>query len=303
MPQLILIGECFYDKQMASRKKRLTFDTSGINQLADDQASEVLIRGVGIAHEILITGNSVAEIVATKRSERRVRLLNVLRRFLNDGICVLPCQWLLERHAIAFLQTPKRYRWTEVPFRFPDLEREISDGKLFSDQTSEKVRNQERQWSKEFNQFYREERPAFEEIFDEGLKRPSFETFCQTALAQGEKPGWQIAIAMFEKATGKELSEQDIQQFLVVCPPFRAAFFSLLLAHFSKCISDPRGEELRDAGRTDLLSATFLPYCNIFVTDDIGQCTAFRKIAVEAHLSTEIVLYRDFTQPYLSLTS
>jgi hypothetical protein len=53
------------------------------------------------------------------------------------------------------------------------------------------------------------------------------------------------------------------------------------------------------AGRLDLFSAAYLPYCDRFVTDDAGQYKALRLVADEARLPTDVCTYTDFRRGLL----
>jgi hypothetical protein len=67
-----------------------------------------------------------------------------------------------------------------------------------------------------------------------------------------------------------------------------------VIAHYQYAL--PRGSEKAEfaAGRNDLFMAVYLPYCNVFVTDDVGQQNALRAMAQEVGLGVKILNYPDF---------
>jgi hypothetical protein len=75
-----------------------------------------------------------------------------------------------------------------------------------------------------------------------------------------------------------------------------------VIAHYQYAI--PRGSEKAEfaAGRNDLFMAVYLPYCDVFVTDDVGQQNALRAIAQEVGLGVKILSYPDFRAELLCRT-
>lgn len=51
---------------------------------------------------------------------------------------------------------------------------------------------------------------------------------------------------------------------------------------------------------SDLLSALYLRYCDMFVPDDKGQLGCLTEIAAAASLSVKIVRYKDFKLKFIS---
>ena len=68
-----------------------------------------------------------------------------------------------------------------------------------------------------------------------------------------------------------------------VCPPFRAACYSLVMTWYDHGLRCRRPGDLPPAGKNDLLIATYLPYCGKFVTGDAPQEASLREIAAEAY--------------------
>jgi hypothetical protein len=48
------------------------------------------------------------------------------------------------------------------------------------------------------------------------------------------------------------------------------------------------------AGRSDLLMATYLPYCDRFVSDDKRQTSNLHEIAREAQINCEVTAFSEF---------
>jgi hypothetical protein len=56
----------------------------------------------------------------------------------------------------------------------------------------------------------------------------------------------------------------------------------------------PPGERSYSAGRSDLLMATYLPYCDRFISADDPQANNLNDIAKEASLACEVLSFAAF---------
>ena len=83
-------------------RRIVSFDTSAINQLADDQDSYALIAGLTAGYFVRFPFTAVSEIIATSSGERRKRLLTVCRKLLAAGDCVEPHHGDCENHGQPF---------------------------------------------------------------------------------------------------------------------------------------------------------------------------------------------------------
>ncbi|MDQ2843045.1 MAG: hypothetical protein M3Y72_18805 [Acidobacteriota bacterium] len=72
--------------------KKLIFDTSAINALADDPERSVILPGVRSAYLVGVTETAISEIAANADETRRIRLLGIVERLLRFGMCVIPFQ-------------------------------------------------------------------------------------------------------------------------------------------------------------------------------------------------------------------
>ena len=159
-------------------RKTVIFDTSSINQLADD-STDSLNRGVGIAYKVRVTGTSLAEVSATRNPVRRERLIRVLRLLLLDGICIKPYQWIMSISAKEYLKDRRRFRWDRLKLRFPEAEQAVARHELLDDHTSEQTRAENKAWGQGFEEMHRKERIDFDQYFSQtGDKRPSFARHC-----------------------------------------------------------------------------------------------------------------------------
>ena len=90
---------------------------------------------------------------------------------------------------------------------------------------------------------------------------------------------------LYKKDDGTDGDEESIRLFYDLCPPFRAMVVTMLISQYDRCFRDiSKGEPSLRAGRVDTLMATYLPYCNIFVSEDPSQVNLLREVLVHAKM-------------------
>jgi hypothetical protein len=89
-------------------------------------------------------------------------------------------------------------------------------------------------------------------------------------------------------------NEDTLRTFYESCPPFRALLIAIIVAGYDRCIRDIRHGESYRAGRTDLLMATYLPFCRQFIGTDPKQLRCLELIAVEGDVDVDIRHYDKF---------
>lgn len=118
-------------------------------------------------------------------------------------------------------------------------------------------------------------------------------------LEKEGSPLWQLAADIYEHATGRELNRSEAKAFVDSCWPAKAMLFASCVGQYHWGLKDAREEARFKAGRLDLFSATYLPFCDRFITNDLGQCNALRLTAERAKLGTEVCMYAEFRRGFL----
>ena len=111
----------------------------------------------------------------------------------------------------------------------------------------------------------------------------------------------EIGAALFERATGTLPGTDKMKDFIERCPPIRALLVALCFSQYDRCIREERKESLGNAGRNDMLSAVYLAYCKVFVTNDDGHCKAMKVVAERTHLETQVLMYDEFRARLIGL--
>jgi hypothetical protein len=272
--------------------RKLIFDTSAINKLAADVDCVAIVRTLGLLYMVGITETSLSEIIATPDEVDRLKLLNVLKRLLSCGKCIMPFNWIIEEQAKAYQQASSGYDWRRLNVRVRMAEEEIARQEVLH-QLSEQTRGEMKQWNKQFQQIFRAAKPAFQNLFMAGQDRPSIREVTEKLMGDGGAH-LEIGADLFARAAGIKPCAEEVKDFIDRCPPFKALLVALCFSQYDRCIRDQKVESLGKAGRNDMFSAVYLAYCKVFVTNDAGHCKAMKTVADLAGLDTAVRMYDEF---------
>lgn len=272
---------------------RVGFDTSGINKFEDRGAtSEALMGRLECGFEVVMTATSADEIVATLNPVRRGGLLSRFGRLLRCGVCIWPPGEIIRLLVSANLSNPSRFEWAKVKVRAREYEAVIGS-RDFDDELCALQRADQFKTEKAFESLWKNLRPKLDAILakDPSGRPVTYRDALAIATAEGGVL-WGIGQALYGHVSGHVPSERDTKAFMGMCPPFRAACHGLVMAWFKRSLRVQDGTAT--GGRNDLLTATYLPYCDRFVTDDRPQKTELREIAAEARIDCEILSLEEF---------
>lgn len=277
-------------------KPTLSFDTSGINRLIDSRITRTpALAAIQSAYRVRLTANSVDELIADRDPARRAQLLDVAKALLPNADVILSFHELLRSHVLAF-ETRRGYDWRAVAVEDPDYRREIALREILTDELSEEQQNHAIQVAEEFETIYADARPHFDAIFERYPDRARHPV--EEVLEAFQQPGgsfWEMAAHLYERACGHRPDEGAMQKFVDLCPPFRTILYAMVLAQHDRVIAEKTDHELTKlAGRVDVFSATFLPYCAIFVSDDRDQQRFLRKVVELTGATTEVLWFNTF---------
>jgi len=284
---------------MPSRRK-LIFDTSAINALADDPDSAAITASLGAGYRVGITETVISEVIADPDVARRTGRFDLMKRLLGAGNCLMPFNWIIEEQAKSYVRGPSAYEWKRLDVRLRMGEEEIVRQEFIHSLSDETLLNQ-RDWENGFKAIFENARPAFQRIFeDEAGPRPSLQKVTSILLGDG---GAHLSIGstLVEAASGARLEEAQVKDFIERCPPFKALLVALCVAQYDRCVRGEGEPSLGKAGRNDMFSAVYLSYCGIFVTNDRGQCKALTAVAGLMHWPVSVALYSEFRSRLIGL--
>ena len=282
---------------MNDNREILTFDTSGLNALAKEPNSAGMAERLGAAYFVRLTEANLAELVATKDSIFRARLVETCQRLLNSGDCIGPHHWIIEQQVKTHAQGSASFNWHDAPVCVKALEEEIRNPRFLNDDVvAEESWKESSAANKQFKQLFRGAREKFP-IPPEERIQITLQDVVEVSLV--DKSHWAMASDIYERFSGVRLSEPEIREFVRLCPPFNALMLSSCVAQFHGSVRDHRLPATYDAGRIDLMSSAYLPYCDRFVTRDECQFNALTEITKLAPLNTKVMYYADFRQSLL----
>lgn len=269
------------------------FDTSVINRLTDEPDCDKLLERIPESFAFCMTGTNAAEVAATTRPERRHELLDTCSRLLRPGYCLEPFFWIIEKHVQAHAANPAGYKWLRVDVRSPPLELAIAAREAFSDDIARREHADAVRSAKEFEGMFRADRQRFDAVFTDGSPRPSL----QEVIEVLQKPGGVFWVGygqmLYERYSRQTPDEHVVQDFVSRCPPFKMILLALITAQFYRAVTQtPRAK--KRAGRIDLLSATYVPYGRVFVTNDADQERCLREMVGLAALEANVMSYAEF---------
>lgn len=280
----------------------LGFDTSAINALhKGGQGTEPLLARLSEGYAIRLNGTALDEIVAHSTAEERERLRKLCRKLLQNGIgdVLLPFHEITTRLAVAF-ENEREFDWTRIDVRSSEYMGFIFGDEIDAmfDQDYETISSEQRASAAEvgdqFEQVFLTPRPIFQKL-REGRGEGSWpKSAAELAVVLQGAGGayWNYATGLYERATGKSVTEEKIRKFISECPPFRALLAAFIVAQYDRSIcEDPQP---RLAGRNDMLMAMYLPYCHEFISNDHAQQKALRQVVSIAGLQTSVRWHKEF---------
>lgn len=277
----------------AQGRPTLIFDTSAINHLADDNERPVLEAGIKAGFWFRLNGDSFGELVATTDSGRRKKLLDVCRRLLLRGDCLLPHDEAL-RELVKQYAEGNSFYWKTAFVRCREYEKEIACLQFIDEEIARKQRDFAREVKNGFSNIYNCARPHFQELFRKHSETPPDLADLINALQVAGGAFWSITDALYQKAGGVSLDEAAAREFVEICPPFRALLVALCISQYQRSIQDPPKSEKRAPGAFDLFMSFYLPYCDQFVTGDGEQQSALADVVSQGKLGIVVRSYTDF---------
>jgi hypothetical protein len=284
---------------MDAERRVVIFDTSGINALRYDPNQKRIVERLETEFHVRISESSLVEVSGTRDSEARRKLLDLCERLLHFGECIMPYHWIITEMARCNTRYKERFEWRDVDVRASMIGEEIVERRLvLDDAIAEEVRLDSREKNREFLDIFRDARERFRDAFD-GQQLPSITGLIRMAKADGGT-FWKHAASQYERANLSAISDSGIRSFINRCPPFHALTLVSCVAQFQYGLPERKEKAEYKAGRLDLFMATYLPYCDLFVTGDEGQENALSVIATEVGLSTRVMSYSEFVQEVLT---
>jgi hypothetical protein len=280
-------------------KKTITLDCSAINHLTDDKESGVILAAIRTAYFVRLTATNIDEIIATpkKKRGRRDALLNTCGMLLSAGECIFPHHFVSDI-VVKDYQRHGKSRWHPLSLRSRDYEDLIVKRDLVN-ALAVQQRNFAKRTQTKFALTFGGLGKKLEKLFQKGLLRPAAFVELLSILQVRGGAFWKIAAVFYKHGANRKPREATLRKFIAACPPFYAFVLSVVMAEYGYSVRSAKALGSYRAERSDLLSALYLPYCHIFVTDDKRQLRCLPEIAGVAWPTVEILRYSDFRKRFI----
>jgi hypothetical protein len=183
------------------------------------------MRGLACGFDVILTGMSVGELIATRTLERREALLRRCDWLLQSAECIWEPNEIIWLLISAHLRDPLRFDWRNVDVRARIYETALPR-RDFVEATCVEQRSQHFQMEKNFKKYWKRLRPKLDRILaKEPSKRPND---FQEAVAISVRDGgilWGVGQRLYGYVAKSEPTEAEIRSFMNACPPFRAACY------------------------------------------------------------------------------
>jgi hypothetical protein len=285
-----------------SNLPRLSFDTSAISGhkgLLKNRDCVPLLAGIQTGYFTRLTFPSGDVPVAAPVEATRNALFEILNKLLRNGECLQALNWLAAR-LIHNYERHGNSRWDSQDVRFRACEDAIAR-REFSQSEADEQRKFAAETKDQFAGVFADPRPKFDKLFVDGTSRPSSADELLARLNGSGGAFWHIGAGLYQRACGRLPTEEQIRAFAADCPPFFALMIAMAHAQFEWTIRENQIKKSKRVSRVDLFCSIYLPYCDIYVTDDDEQRRCLIEIAAAAKLPVEIIPSADFNSRLMPL--
>lgn len=270
----------------------ICFDTSAINQLADDPLRDILIAGIHTMGKVQATGVNLLEIATTTDPMRRSHLLHLLCRLARGHSPFTLPDVLLGNFARAH-----RTGADHVTVRIGEDNAHLAALLRTPDEIDESAIATWWSWRNaiedQFRQAHRDARPSFQELRTRDGTVPRSASATLRAYTSDLPFVTEVTNWLYKKSTGTELSEAEVRPFFAISPSWPLFLLAWAYGAYRMALqSSHHGAE--NAGALDLFSAAYLPFCDIFVTHDRHQRFGLHLISRFAANRPQVIGWRSF---------
>jgi hypothetical protein len=281
----------------------IIFDTSAINRLGDRPDFEAVRCGISSVYYVRSIETVIAELVANENKLRRMHLFKIERALRSRGDTTYPHHEILESLVRSFEANRSNFRWQDVLIKHRGIEDHLARNVL-DDELAAAQKIQAAEGEKKWVETFRKLSVTYDEVLEEGQSPTSLVEMVELF----ERPGGALLQAwgkmLYKRDDGMDGDPQSIRQFYDECPPFRALVMAMLITQYDRCFRPiQKGGKSYRAGRTDTIMATYLPYCNTFVSEDPKQINLLKEVIIHARISDcSILSYEEFIDSLMLLS-
>jgi hypothetical protein len=294
-------------------RRVLTFDTSVHNRLVKIGASSnPIYAAIKSQYFFRLAGLSFEEMMSTPQAADRLALLDGCRRLAagqagRSWDCLNPPYEVLRILIAAHAKDRANFKWLAVDVRSGGLAHEIRTDKLTADDALANLQRTEQNASiKSYKAMWVKIREKLDPIFAaQNIPRPrtfdeAFKNYSPGMFPEMGKGFYDAGLRFDAELRGEKIEPDTdmstVQHFIDNCLPFRALLCAYLMSWYNTSLRDGNKSEKLAAGRNDLFMAVYLPFCNVFVTDERygEQERCLRELTKYIGIDTEVLAFDMF---------
>lgn len=287
-------------------KMRFYLDTSALIHLQHSPNRDALERFLLMEENFLhVSAINIAEILGYQNRARCKELLLMIKTLSRGNRPVaFPSELLtrsldfyIHRTATGNISIGSDYEPYWLVLEDPDL---IDDDRVFSEMLEWKERheNNHRAWLEGLRQELQGQiQQLSEQDRERVLKHPStiVRSYCQ------DETFLEGAIQPFLAAAGHPNTFRGrVTQLLRELEPWRLYFFARAFEVFNRAIQMEGYGQRKNPGSIDLLQATYLQFCDYFVTQDGRQRAEIRRVSFFGHVPRRVITFDRFKSHILN---
>jgi len=273
-------------------------DTSGWNRLFDDPQREAML-AILDTKIILPTVVAISELAAIEDAERRINLLRLVKTLGKDNrplaspnqLIIMACQGYARRDRFLTINSGTDAAGAWVAINNPSLvDEEAQHMALAFNAERENV----------LRESHESLRTALQIIFQNGFTRPRSMGALIRHYAANDDFLYGSVNPLYERAVGKPLPATELWPLIRSVPHWPMFLMAYGCAIYQRAVKEHGYGHKKNPGHLDLWSATYLPDCETFITDDRRQRRALKIINGANPRPAKIVSYDEWRDRLLS---
>lgn len=264
-------------------------DTSAWNALFNDPACELLIE-TAASLTIFPTCIAVSEVAAIEDSAKRMNILRLMKTLGRDNrpiaspnqLIVMACEAYSKRAATITLNTGSDAEGAWIALNDPaEVDEAAQRMALEFNAERDKV-------LRTCGEGLREE---LQSMFDNGRERPRSIGSLIRHYARDDNFLYNLINPIYQSSTGSALHRAQLRPLLNSLYEWQMFLMGYACAVYQRAVQRQGYGHKRNPGHLDLWSATYLPMCDVFVTDDKRQRRALKILNSANPRPSQILSY------------
>jgi hypothetical protein len=249
-------------------------DTSAWNALFEDPERGEMIEALETT-VILPTTLAVTELAATENGDRRQALIRLVKSIGKDNrplatpnqLIIFACQGYARRDRDFTLNGGDEANGAWNAINQPNVI-DAAAQRLILEFNKDRE-NVFRDWNEGL-------RPLLQRDFGLGASRPRSLSGLIRHYSRNEDFLYEAVNPIYERAVGSRLPRAELWSLLKSVPHWRMFLIGYACAIYQRAIKEEGFGHKRNPGHLDLWSATYLPFCEVFITNDKRQRRALK---------------------------